>query len=630
MRLHAGCSVALYSVLTFVVVATAGPPHDVTSAGTEFEPVSYNWVGNLGTWSLAHNWWPEAVPGQSSAHADRVNIRRGQFHTPPHVVLDVHATVASVRIGDLSELAIAGQTLILTGATPVVNAGTIRLTAGDIPARVLLAGNHEFKFIGGGRLKLSDANASLEGLLGHERLNVMEQTIEGYGKLGNERLTITNRSQIVANEFMRALNITAGSGGLTNNGTLRAVNGGWLRLIDTFIDNRHGVISAAQGSFVEIDGSQIEGGLLTTQGNGVIRNMDQAAQLRSVTLDGRFMLGPTELWIREDIWNAGLIEVVGDLALANPNIPASTIFLVPDYLGDVEMNGSGVLTMLSCEIIAGGPAAPAQLINAAQHTIRGQGTFGRGDLSVRNDGLMVADGNGLLRFDLGFGRTLNNVGTIQTTGQAGAAVLTGAFLNQGTLDVREGSCFALFPGVIASNNSGGMLVGGTWRIEGHDVPAHILLNGANILMNAGDVSLIGPAAQFPRLNSISSNSGILRLLKGHEFPTLGGFFNWMDLTIDSSSAIKVNGTFNNKSAATLDVFVTGQQSKPACVDATGTAVLGGTLRITLAPDAVMPPGTTVTVVRALARNGTFANIIAPPGVTVTYTGNSVVATFNAN
>jgi hypothetical protein len=59
---------------------------------------------------------------------------------------------------------------------------------------------------------------------------------------------------------------------VTNNGTLEATNGGTLALIGAFNNDSGTILGTGASSVVELSGSTITGGTLTTASGGTIQN----------------------------------------------------------------------------------------------------------------------------------------------------------------------------------------------------------------------------------------------------------------------------------------------------------------------------------------------------------------------
>lgn len=593
-------------------------PQDEEPANPKHGKV-YHWGGGDGLWSDATRWRPSGVPGaEKNAIFDRVRIEKAR-NGASHVQLDVDASVAMLRIGEIDGLFIeSGRTLTISDGQPICNAGLLHL---DYGARLTLSGQKHHHLFGGGRLVIAGENAAIDGTDGASSLTITEQTIEGNGRLGQGRLRIVNHGEVLANVPFQHLVVHAADDGLANHGTMRSAGGGWLGLYDTHVANNCGLIAAGHGSFVELDGSTIEGGWLSTEGSGVLRNMERPVHLRDVIIDGRYMLGPTELALEGTIRNDGLIEVVGSLTFCG-GIQTSGIRIVPGATGRAQLIGPGEMTLLGVEIYADGMAQPGELVHGSNHTIRGEGFIGAGDLSIFNEGTIIADGNEMLRLNPGPGRHFVNNGSLLCIGGAGAGIFSGTFENNGTVQVRDGSRLQMIPGAVAANNAGGILVGGQWRVEGNLVPATLVLNGANILVNAAHVSLVGPVSQFPRLDSISSNNGTLELLKGRVFTTLGDFANVGHLVISAESTLEVRGSFQNKGYSTFEARLTDTLAQRALIIVDGAASLYGTLKITIDED--LPPGTIINLISANKVTGKFSNVQAPAGMEVKYTDNDVI------
>ena len=121
-----------------------------------------------------------------------------------------------------------------------------------------------------------------------------DNLIEGAGQIGVNLLSLVNRSVIEANNASADLRIDPNSGGMSNRGTLRAVNGATLELVSGNFEN----FESALDGLVEIDASELEvtnstltGGAVTVLGSSLVR-------LGSGTITGGTLdLSPSTMYI---------------------------------------------------------------------------------------------------------------------------------------------------------------------------------------------------------------------------------------------------------------------------------------------------------------------------------------------
>src|SRR5690606_35107119 len=108
--------------------------------------------------------------------------------------------------------------------------------------------------------------------------------IEGAGHLSwiSAHTQITNQHLIIANRS-NALQIYPGSQLFTNEGTMRAEDGGTLRLASGTYNNTGGLIEARTGSTVELDNALIAGGTLEAEGDGLFSVTGSTPELDTLT-----------------------------------------------------------------------------------------------------------------------------------------------------------------------------------------------------------------------------------------------------------------------------------------------------------------------------------------------------------
>jgi hypothetical protein len=223
------------------------------------------------------------------------------------------------------------------------NAGTIQLNSGNATSDTLLeilgAGA---TLTGGGTIRLigtSGANeASLTGAGG--TLTIVDQTFEGSGDFGRGAVEIINEADglIHANTAGRALIIDANASGLTNRGTLRASNGGTLRIDEVFSND--GIIHAESGSLVDSNGS------LINNETGEIRGAGELEVNTVLTNDGLIAPGDSTGTLLVDMGGTGLVQL-GNTSVLEIELASIGDFDRLTISGNANLNGDLVLDLLN-------------------------------------------------------------------------------------------------------------------------------------------------------------------------------------------------------------------------------------------------------------------------------------------
>jgi hypothetical protein len=634
LLLHGGmCSAAAASVV--------GHP-DHTAAGPDGVTVA-RWVGGLSAWDSPINWLPPVVPdngasagpGGPGVHESRVFFVTIDRDTAMEsvVTLDAKVTIARLWIDANDALVIEPNGSLglanMFGPPELKNQGHIALVGGLMPSVLRLAQTTELH--GGGILSLENAATATvrgmnDGVPGSATLWNMDNRICGAGRLGLGEIALINNGVIDADVPFAAMTVQPNEDGCANRGLMQASGGGWLRLVDGFFDNDGGIISAMHGSFVELEGAVVHGGVLTSSGSGVVRTMLAPAAWRSLRNEGSYMLGPSSLEWAGHILNDGLIQIVGDLT-ASPGGPASEVVLAPDGedgWGFVTLGGEGELAMLSAIIHAPMGSPDVHLVHEAPHLMRGEGRIGSGRTSFFNHGKVIADQNLMLLLNPGPGRVIENHGHLVAGGPAGMGVLSGLFENIGTVEVRDGSLFITIPGSTVVNASGSVLTGGTWRVMAEYLPTMLNLTCGYIMTNAADVTLSGPTSEFPRFDTVTFNHGTLRLLNGRVFNTSAAFSNYGELVIGAGSAMAVNGSFTQGPTCTLRFEVAAGPAEFGRLTTDGNVSLNGHLSIVLLDGVELGADDVLPIITAGMISGSFSSVSLPPGVALTYTPTAVL------
>ena len=420
----------------------------------------------------------------------------------------------------LTNLANAGAFLVTNGTSltlvdTINNSGSFTLNSTGSFTDLLI--NSDVTLVGGGVINIANAGRVRgTGTLFNGGINGEAHTIQGEGNntgsgLGNNELTIVNRSGglIDANISGAVLNVDPGAGDLTNQGLMRASNGGFLRLNGngggTFINQN--IISALNGSEVQlINGATITGGTLSTAGTGVIRNIGTAT-LDSLTNTGSFIAnnGTSTTF-------TGTITSTGSILL-NSTGSFTDLFIN----GNVTLTGGSALT----------------LSNAAR--IRGGGTLfigGSAGQAFTVQGEANNSGSGLGNNEL---TVVNRSGGLINANVAGAALNvdpgSGGLTNQGLMQASNGGILLLNGnGVGAFDNSGGTIL----ALDGSQVQ---LTNGASI---SGGLLNTAGSGLFRTLNSATltdlTNAGAFHVTNGTSLTLVGTINDTGSISLDSSGS----------------------------------------------------------------------------------------------
>jgi len=287
-----------------------------------------------------------------------------------------------------------GLHIVDTGAVlevkdTIVNDGQFRVD-GDGLVRSDVA----VTFDGGGRLTLNHADAAFVSRVGGADINEAGHTIDGHGTVdlthpGSPNLV--NRGLIDANIPGGVLTVVSSddrnAANLINRstGTLRASNGGRLRLIERVTNEN--VVEVLDGSVIELSKGRIDGGVLQHAGSGLFEVIDTS---KSSVINNVTSTAPIVVRSGAMLDTAGLIVNNGTITFEDG---ASSEILGGDGLSNVtEWLGSG-------EVVLAGPTAgvvgfqntlgPRVLSNQTDHTIRGEGELALSGLN--NFGTINAD-----------------------------------------------------------------------------------------------------------------------------------------------------------------------------------------------------------------------------------------------
>jgi hypothetical protein len=526
--------------------------------------VSATWDGGAGDWT-ADNWTfapPQAVLFPNNTATDFFNVRidGGKAAASP-VTLGTTVTVDSVEIGANDSLSVGNGLLGLVRdagraqSGRLANAGLVELNGGAATAASInLAGS--VSFLGGGVVRLSgpanqvvfapdndpDTLQARAFIFGNATLTNSNHTIAGSGSIGFFDLALRNLAGgvIDANQAGTALVIASrdttvpGGVGATNLGTMRASDGGILRLFQgVYTQNTggpsSGTIEALAGSTVHVENSQVDikGGTLRTVGDGQLLVRQAAVTLDNVALEnaGTMRLLPgTGGFVNfsasgGSIANSGSIEAQNAfIGLTNLNVGNSGQIALStsgngtslSLAGNVSFGGGGVLTLSgpANQVVFAPDNDPDTLqarafifgnatLTNSNHTVAGSGSIGFFDLSLRNmsDGVIDA----------------NQAGAALVIASRDNAVPGGVgAVNLGTMRASDGGILRLFQGVYTQNTGGPSsgtieaLAGSTVHVENSQVD----IKGGT-LRTVGDGQLLVRQANLLVNNATVQNGGLI-------------------------------------------------------------------------------------------------------------------------
>ncbi len=346
------------------------------------------------------------------------------------------------------------------------------------------------------------------------------------------------------------LSLSAGgssvAGTFTSAGTLD-FSGAWTTDAATTISTLDGRFSGAGNK--DIAGSYTSSGATTFSGSGIS------------TLSGTIALGSalTVSGGTANLLGAGLSLVGTDVALSSGTLNVGALTGAVDSYVQTggTLNGSGTLTLTGASLANGIMSGSGTTIVQGTTTVTGanfgldsgrilrnvgtvnwtSGTLnlnatasgGSGRIDNALGALFDAQGNNTLNA-IAFGdlNTLagfpafNNAGTFRKSTGTGTTTVDVAFNNTGLVDVQIGTV-SLTGNV--TQHAGNVLTGGSWRVSGNGALELNESGAVNIVTNQGDVSLVGAAANFARINTLTNNQGAFRLLGARNFTAGGAFSN---------------------------------------------------------------------------------------------------------
>ncbi len=364
----------------------------------------------------------------------------------------------------------SGTSLTLTGGGTYQISGELSLlSTGGLTSLVFSGG--DVLLSGGGTLSLSNNSANrFYGNNASDRLINQGLLIQGSGQLGSNLMGIVNHGVISANQT-NPLIVDPGTAGLTNTGTMRAIDGATLTLLGGTYLNNGGVIAAtdSSGALVTFSFATVTGGTL----RGNLRHLGSST-FSDVIIDSHAEL---DISTSTSATFTGTVFNFGEIKLSSTG--GGTSFVVGPAGGSVTLAGDGdlILGNHSNNNIYGTNSATL-LINSADHTIRGGGQLGLNQLLLQNDGTIEATETTPLTINLSANFT--NHGTLRASSTGGISYQEPVLTNLGTVEVLAGSQFTSTGSYVQTS--------GRTAIDGNFTAATLNLSGGTL---EGDGAIFG-------------------------------------------------------------------------------------------------------------------------------------------
>jgi hypothetical protein len=285
-----------------------------------------------------------------------------------------------------------GANLTLLGST-LTNSGTLQIgeTASGTAAYVRPGAHVTIQ--GPGRVRLEDSGLSVfDSPGGWTVTQAADHTIQGTGILTTP---LVNHGTVSANVTGGALALT---GAMTNDGIMRAENGGLLSMTGVVLSNAGGHVLAAGGD-VELVHTSVAGGTLSAGASNTLHYRG------GVTTSDATLVGTHRVHAGANVtWTGATTTNEGVFAIGEPG-RAALAYLRPG--AHVTLGGNGTLELVDESYSVLDSPGGWGLTHAAGHTIRGAGVL---TCPLANHGLVSADVNGRRLY---VSTSLTNHGTLR-------------------------------------------------------------------------------------------------------------------------------------------------------------------------------------------------------------------------
>jgi VCBS repeat-containing protein len=415
---------------------------------------------------------------------------------------------------------------------------------------------------GDGEIVLSDNGANrIYGAASTDTLTNLDNTISGAGQLGVNQLTLINDTLgvIDATGASNQLFLQTSGDSITNDGLIEATGAAGLTIQSTSLsDSSGGELLVGNGSQASLQSADIVGGVIQTNGSGVVETIDGGSELdgtgtHPVTLAGLVdLLNNTGLTLDGRIDNTDQIDLNSVGNLTDLIVGASNAILSGG--GQIILSDNGANRLY-------GASASDSLTNV-DNTISGAGQLGVGQLTLVNDadGVIDATGTSNQLFLYTGGETITNDGLVETTGAAGLTVqfTTLNDSNGGSLVVWTGSQVSLqsadiVGGVIQTEGSGFVqTIDGGSELDG--TGAHPVTLAAVVeLLNNTALTLDGTIDNTKQID-VDSGGNLTNLVVGASNVTLTGGGR---IVLADNGASRLYGASASDSLTNVDNTISG-------------------------------------------------------------------------
>lgn len=388
----------------------------------------------------------------------------------------------------------------------------------------------------------SGGTSRILGVTATDRLiNDTAHTIRGRWQIGANAGGLVNHGLVDADINAAIMTVdpsTASS--VTNDGTMRASNGGILQLTGGTYANTGGTVSALTGSRVELSGANLTGGTLTSSGTGELR-LTGDSTFNSITNTGAMTIitSGVDGTFTGTNTNNGTLTVSNTTGTVNVQVSG----------GDVTFTGNGALNAINIAGRIVGIAATDRFVNDTNHTIHGKWQIGVNAGGLVNHGLVDSDiAAGITTLDPSTSSSITNDGVMRASNGGILQLTSGNYTNTG------GTVSALTGSRVEFNGSN--LTGGTLTSSG---TGELRLTGDstfNSITNTGAMTIItsGVDATFTGTNV---NNGTITM--DHPTGTTDIRVSGGNVTFNGTGSIQLNTTNNNRiiGALATDRFING-------------------------------------------------------------------------
>ncbi len=538
--------------------------------------INDTWQGGPGNWSDAAK-WNNGVPNNAGSTTYNVFIDNGNATTASTTTLDMNAAVDFLGIDANDRLIVSnGNVLSVSKSISVIGPGDIRwsldingrltLNSSGSPTDLLLPENANYKTLGGGEIRMTEAHARILGSsTGSTTATLTNNTpISGAGQIGVNRLNLDNRAAITANLPGQILTIDTNNPSLSyNSGQMAALGGGELAIRDSQIVNASGgtdgLIKAGNGSTVRIkDLSIITGGKFETAAGPNPGTLI----LRDAIIEGG-----------ASITNAGVIRAYpgstsADVQIKNSALDNSGEFFIGNaantvFDGLTSFSNSGVLRLNSTKM--GQVFDP----NTTLRVTTPLTLTGGGELA-----LSQSDNNRVM------GGIVNQDNLIH-----GAGRIDPLIANYGTIDADQ----PLFNGVVIHTYPSAPpiyepLRGGTLEVRADGSTVTGIVNGGTMKATQGRLRIVGDVQNFksalpfpgstPTPGTIAADNAAVEIKSMAMGTTLSGKVHGGTVQVIGNGSISlgahtgiVGGTLTNSATGRIstsgDVVIGGKVTNPA-------------------------------------------------------------------